>query len=59
MITLITLQEKIDINKLQEIWYREDYNIIASAMPFIRWPTVDDNGDGNGGDSYDGSGEWQ
>ena len=26
---------------LQEIWYREDYNIIASAMPFIRWLPVD------------------
>jgi len=29
------LRGKYDIVLLQEIWYREDYNIIASAMPFI------------------------
>ena len=33
---------------LQEIWYREDYNIIASAMPFIRWPKNDGDDDGDG-----------
>lgn len=29
------LRGKYDIVLLQEIWYREDYNIIASAMPYI------------------------
>lgn len=29
------LRGQYDIVLLQEIWYREDYNIIASAMPYI------------------------
>jgi len=29
------LRGKYDIVLLQELWYREDYAIIASAMPYI------------------------
>ena len=51
-----SLQKKTNTNMLQEIWYREDYNIIASAMPFIRWPTVDGNGDDTGNCDANGDG---